>query len=79
MVAKRAAFEPPSLATRFLGLRPGFSGRWAQSSAIWGVGAGIYVLYLLSVTPLVKREFLVKVPVIGSYYEDKRPPSDRTG
>ncbi|KAH8117310.1 hypothetical protein DFH11DRAFT_1574347, partial [Phellopilus nigrolimitatus] len=31
---------------------------------IWGVGAGTAALLLLSVTPIVKREFLVKVPVV---------------
>jgi hypothetical protein len=44
---------------------------------VWGVGAGSAALFLLSVTPLVKREFLVKVPVLGSYYEDKTPASDK--
>ncbi|CAL1704346.1 unnamed protein product [Somion occarium] len=50
---------------------------WAPSAIFWGAAAGIYGLYFLSVTPLVKREFLVKVPVIGSYYEDKTPASDK--
>ncbi|KAF5387043.1 hypothetical protein D9615_001650 [Tricholomella constricta] len=51
--------------------------RWATSLGIWGVGAGTAALLLLSVTPLVKREFLVKVPVLGDYYEDKTPASDK--
>jgi len=50
---------------------------WVPSLAVWGVGAGIMALYALSVTPLVKREVLVKVPVLGSYYEDKTPASDK--
>jgi len=51
--------------------------RWVPSLGIWGVGAGTLALYFLSVTPLVKREFLTKVPVLGSFYEDKTPDSDK--
>ncbi|KNZ75354.1 hypothetical protein J132_03564, partial [Termitomyces sp. J132] len=51
--------------------------QWFTSLGIWGVGAGTAALLLLSVTPLVKREFLVKVPVLGSYYEDKTPACDK--
>ncbi|KAG6832691.1 hypothetical protein H0H92_012263 [Tricholoma furcatifolium] len=50
---------------------------WASSLGIWGVGAGSAALLVLSVTPLVKREVLVKVPILGSYYEDKTPASDK--
>ncbi|KAL0947396.1 hypothetical protein HGRIS_013509 [Hohenbuehelia grisea] len=53
------------------------SRRWVGSLGIWGVGAGAAALLVLSVTPLVKREVLVKVPVLGSYYEDKTPASDK--
>ncbi|KIK06609.1 hypothetical protein K443DRAFT_129875 [Laccaria amethystina LaAM-08-1] len=53
------------------------SRRWATSLGVWGVGAGTAALLLLSVTPLVKREVLVKLPVLGSYYEDKTPASDK--
>jgi len=52
-------------------------GKWVPSLGIWGVGAGTAALLLLSVTPLVKREFLTKVPVLGNYYEDKTPASDK--
>ncbi|PAV23610.1 QCR10 subunit of the ubiqunol-cytochrome c oxidoreductase complex [Pyrrhoderma noxium] len=51
--------------------------RWTSSLGIWGVGLGTAALFLLSVTPIVKRTFLVKVPVLGSYYEDKTPASDK--
>ncbi|KAI0928823.1 hypothetical protein AcW1_005950 [Taiwanofungus camphoratus] len=54
-----------------------FFRRWGTSMGLWGAGAGILVLYVLSVTPLVKREFLSKVPVLGSYYQDKTPASDK--
>ncbi|KAF9001909.1 cytochrome b-c1 complex subunit 10 [Cyathus striatus] len=53
------------------------SKRWIGSLGIWGAGAGTAALFVLSVTPLVKREFLSKVPVLGSYYEDKIPASDK--
>ncbi|KAI0705831.1 cytochrome b-c1 complex subunit 10 [Cytidiella melzeri] len=51
--------------------------KWTPSAALWGAGAGLFALYLLSVTPLVKRTFLVKVPALGSYYEDKTPACDK--
>ncbi|KZT69009.1 hypothetical protein DAEQUDRAFT_811687 [Daedalea quercina L-15889] len=54
-----------------------FARRWGTSMGLWGTGAGIMALYLLSVTPLVKREFLSKVPVIGGYWADKTPASDK--
>ncbi|KAH8107022.1 cytochrome b-c1 complex subunit 10 [Cristinia sonorae] len=54
-----------------------FGRRWGLSLGLWGAGAGVAALYLLSVTPLVKREVLVKVPVLGSYWEDKTPASDK--
>ncbi|EJD05798.1 uncharacterized protein FOMMEDRAFT_79023, partial [Fomitiporia mediterranea MF3/22] len=51
--------------------------RWIPTMGFWAVGAGTAALYLLSVTPKVKRTFLVKVPVLGSYFEDKTPPEDK--
>jgi len=54
-----------------------FARTWGTSLGLWGVGAGAMVLYMLSVTPLVKREFLSKVPVIGDYWADKTPASDK--
>ncbi|PFH50067.1 hypothetical protein AMATHDRAFT_4314 [Amanita thiersii Skay4041] len=51
--------------------------RWALSAGIWGIGAGTAALFILSVTPLVKREFLSKLPVMGSYYADNTPASDK--
>ncbi|KAI0336413.1 hypothetical protein GY45DRAFT_1365941 [Cubamyces sp. BRFM 1775] len=50
---------------------------WTPSVALWGAGAGVAALYLLSVTPLVKRELLTKVPVVGDYFQDKTPASDK--
>ncbi|KAF7295331.1 hypothetical protein MIND_01072400 [Mycena indigotica] len=51
--------------------------RWAASLGIWGVGAGAGAFLFLSVTPLVRREVLVKIPVLNWYYEDKTPASDK--
>jgi len=51
--------------------------KWAPSMVLWGAGAGIAALYFLSVTPKIKRTILVKVPVLGSYYEDKTPACDK--
>ncbi|KAF8136110.1 hypothetical protein EV363DRAFT_1428569 [Boletus edulis] len=50
--------------------------RWAPTLGIWGVGVGAAGMFLLSVTPVVKKGLLVKVPLLGSYYEDKIPASD---
>ncbi|KAM5538997.1 hypothetical protein V8D89_007220 [Ganoderma adspersum] len=50
---------------------------WTPSLGLWGAGAGVAALFLLSVTPLVKRGFLSKVPVVGGYWEDKTPASDK--
>ncbi|KAN0075323.1 Ubiquinol-cytochrome-c reductase complex subunit (QCR10) domain containing protein [Tylopilus felleus] len=51
--------------------------RWAPALGIWGIGAGTAALFLLSVTPVVKNGLLVKVPLLGGYYEDKTPASDK--
>ncbi|TFK55184.1 hypothetical protein OE88DRAFT_1653915 [Heliocybe sulcata] len=56
---------------------PRMARMWSTSGVIWGAGAGIAVLYLLSVTPIVKNRLLVKVPVLGRYYEDDTPASDK--
>ncbi|KAF4614906.1 hypothetical protein D9613_002919 [Agrocybe pediades] len=53
------------------------SKRWTMSLGFWGASAGAAALLFLSVTPLVRREVLQKVPVLGSYYEDKTPASDK--
>ncbi|PIL23884.1 hypothetical protein GSI_13635 [Ganoderma sinense ZZ0214-1] len=50
---------------------------WTPSLGLWGAGTGVAALFLLSVTPLVKRGFLSKVPMIGGYWEDKTPASDK--
>ncbi|KAE9406771.1 hypothetical protein BT96DRAFT_207428 [Gymnopus androsaceus JB14] len=50
---------------------------WSPSLAGWSVGLGAGALLFLSVTPLVRRELLSKVPVIKSYYEDKTPDCDK--
>ncbi|KAI0341858.1 hypothetical protein BDW22DRAFT_1358744 [Trametopsis cervina] len=69
----RVAYQPRNAAK----VTSELARKWTPSAALWGAGAGVFALYLLSVTPLVKREFLVKVPVLGSYYEDKTPASDK--
>jgi len=51
--------------------------RWSVSLGVWGVGAGTALLFLLSVTPKVKNTFLLKVPVLSNYFEDKTPASDK--
>ncbi|KAG7086610.1 hypothetical protein E1B28_002554 [Marasmius oreades] len=51
--------------------------RWVPTLSLWGVGMGTAALLFLSVTPLVKREVLVKVPLLKHYFEDKTPDCDK--
>ncbi|KAJ6618359.1 hypothetical protein B0H10DRAFT_2030575 [Mycena sp. CBHHK59/15] len=51
--------------------------RWTTSLGLWGLGAGSAVFLFLSVTPLVRREVLLKVPLLKNYYEDTTPASDK--
>ncbi|KAG8217337.1 hypothetical protein J3R82DRAFT_5432, partial [Butyriboletus roseoflavus] len=57
--------------TAALFVRVGYLGSYS------GLRTFFFILQLLSVTPLVKNAFLVKVPLLGSYYEDKTPASDK--
>ncbi|KAJ3982691.1 hypothetical protein F5890DRAFT_1555656 [Lentinula detonsa] len=50
---------------------------WTPSLATWGVGAGAGALLFLSVTPLVRREVLSKVPGIKGYFIDNTPASNK--
>ncbi|KAF9483841.1 hypothetical protein BDN70DRAFT_873224 [Pholiota conissans] len=54
-----------------------FAKRWSLSTGIWGASAGAAALLFLSVTPLVRREVLEKTPLLGLYYQDKTPASDK--
>ncbi|TCD61680.1 hypothetical protein EIP91_008102 [Steccherinum ochraceum] len=54
-----------------------FGRRWGVSLGLWGAAAGVTAVFLLSTTPLVKRELLSKVPVVGDYWKDKTPASDK--
>lgn len=51
--------------------------RWSTSLGLWGFGAGTAALFVLSSTPLVRREVLSKVPGIGWYWQDNTPASDK--
>ncbi|KAJ3728732.1 hypothetical protein EV361DRAFT_944160 [Lentinula raphanica] len=50
---------------------------WTPSLATWGFGASAGALLFLSVTPLVRRELLSKVPGIKGYFADNTPASDK--
>ncbi|KAG2348499.1 hypothetical protein BDR05DRAFT_874747 [Suillus weaverae] len=69
----RVSFQPTSSA-RFAST---LAKQWGPTLGIWGVGAGTAALFLLSVTPVVKKGLLVNVPLLGNYYEDKTPASDK--
>ncbi|KZV75770.1 hypothetical protein PENSPDRAFT_646817 [Peniophora sp. CONT] len=51
--------------------------QWTPSLALWGVGAGTAALFILSVTPKIKRTLLVKIPVVNAYFIDTTPDSDK--
>ncbi|KAJ7074264.1 hypothetical protein C8F01DRAFT_1242526 [Mycena amicta] len=70
----RLLFQPTSSYAHTLNV---ITKRWASSLGIWGVGAGSAAFLFLSVTPLVRREVLVKVPLLKLYYEDTTPASDK--
>ncbi|KAI6150973.1 ubiquinol-cytochrome-c reductase complex subunit-domain-containing protein [Pisolithus tinctorius] len=62
--------SPTTYAKRFIR-------NWGPSLGTWGVGIGATALFVLSVTPVVRNGLLIQVPVVGSYFEDKTPPSDK--
>jgi len=73
----RLAYYPTPANRRLGPITLNTTKRWAGSLGVWGVGIGTAALFLLSVTPKVKNGLLIKVPVLGSYYEDKTPDSDK--
>lgn len=54
-----------------------FIRNWGPSLGAWGFGIATAALFVLSVTPVVRNGLLIHVPVIGGYFEDKTPPSDK--
>ncbi|GAB5593560.1 hypothetical protein Unana1_08460 [Umbelopsis nana] len=47
--------------------------RVAPSAAVWGAAAGVAVLLLGSDIPIIKRDILSKVPVVGGYWSVPGP------
>lgn len=37
---------------------------WAPSLALWGVGTGLTLSYLLSNTPIFQHDVLIKLPIV---------------
>ncbi|KAL1746069.1 hypothetical protein HDZ31DRAFT_62523 [Schizophyllum fasciatum] len=54
-----------------------FSRHFTFTGAAWGFGAFSAATLLLSTTPLLQQRVLVKVPLLGNYFEDKVPASDK--
>nr|XP_018261012.1 ubiquinol-cytochrome c reductase subunit 10 [Kwoniella dejecticola CBS 10117]OBR83170.1 ubiquinol-cytochrome c reductase subunit 10 [Kwoniella dejecticola CBS 10117] len=50
---------------------------WTTPLMIWGVAAGGAVSLFLSDVPLFRKDVLIKVPVVGNYFIDKTPDSDK--
>ncbi|CAO3639832.1 unnamed protein product [Cunninghamella echinulata] len=48
----------------------------APSLALWGAGAGSALALLGSDVPLVKKDILSKVPIVGGYWAVEQPESE---
>ncbi|KAI0053840.1 hypothetical protein FA95DRAFT_1551604 [Auriscalpium vulgare] len=73
----RLAFYPTPSNRRLGAFTLTAAKQWTPSLGLWGVAAGTAAVLFLSTTPKVKNGILVKLPVIGSYYEDTTPASDK--
>jgi len=73
MAIRRLTYSSPSPLAQSLNATK----RLGAAYGIWAFGAGAGVFLFLSVTPLVRREVLVKVPLLKNYYEDDTPASDK--
>ncbi|KAI0063469.1 hypothetical protein BV25DRAFT_1915368 [Artomyces pyxidatus] len=73
----RLAYHPTPATRRLGSFTLTSAKRWAGSLGVWGVGVGTAAVLFLSVTPKVKNGILLKLPVIGSHYEDTTPASDK--
>ncbi|KAJ1733282.1 hypothetical protein LPJ61_001643 [Coemansia biformis] len=67
-----AAYSPP-IRPRFRPNIAGYSAEslryWKGTAARWGIFAGVTGLFLVSQVPLVKVNFLQKLPAIGWYWK----------
>ncbi|CEL55158.1 hypothetical protein RSOLAG1IB_01166 [Rhizoctonia solani AG-1 IB] len=50
---------------------------WAGTAGLWAAGAGAAVALFMSVTPIFKKDVLLKIPVLSNHFEDKTPASDK--
>ncbi|RUS19655.1 ubiquinol-cytochrome-c reductase complex subunit-domain-containing protein, partial [Endogone sp. FLAS-F59071] len=53
----------------FLGVTPEKVIRLAPNAAVWGVAAGVGILFFANGVPIFQRDILQKIPVIGSYWK----------
>ncbi|OZJ06296.1 hypothetical protein BZG36_00680 [Bifiguratus adelaidae] len=60
----------------FLNITPEMLVRLSPSLAGWGAAAGLGALYFLSGVPIVKRDILSKVPVIGEQFKVEMPKKE---
>ncbi|ODQ65334.1 hypothetical protein NADFUDRAFT_51928 [Nadsonia fulvescens var. elongata DSM 6958] len=51
--------------------------RWTPALTYWGVGSLIGAIFLIEGIPRTRRDILQKIPVIGSYWIDNTPESDK--
>ncbi|WWC91825.1 uncharacterized protein L201_006772 [Kwoniella dendrophila CBS 6074] len=50
---------------------------YTNTLVLWGGAAGFAVSLFLSDVPLFRKDVLIKVPVVGNYFIDKTPDSDK--
>ncbi|KAI8894461.1 hypothetical protein BC833DRAFT_604853 [Globomyces pollinis-pini] len=50
---------------------------YGPSVLLWGAAAGIFVLDIVEVTPLFRREVFAKLPIVGGYWQRKIEASAR--
>jgi hypothetical protein len=48
----------------------------AQMTAGFGAATLLALLFLMEDIPIVRRDILTKIPIVGSYWEHTVPPED---
>ncbi|KAI4525790.1 hypothetical protein EV122DRAFT_258005 [Schizophyllum commune] len=54
-----------------------YSRHFTFTGAAWGFGFVSAATLLLSTTPLLQQRVLSKAPLLGNYFTDKTPASDK--
>lgn len=76
-MARTLLLRVPPVYKRPLGFTPVGLRAWTPSLALWGVGTGLTLSYLLSNTPIFQHDVLIKLPVLGNIWVDDTPAEDK--